>query len=91
MKVLIDNQIFEQQKFGGISRYFNMLERDNDYVQKMKLFAPHIPKENSFYQIVQTKVNRTLFNKQKSIPNKYDLIFPLSYNLCLNKRYKILR
>ncbi len=72
MKVLIDNQIFEQQKFGGISRYFNMLERDNDSVHKMELFANQFPKKKNLHQRVQSKLNRTLFNEKPIVPNKYE-------------------
>ncbi|CAM4096338.1 glycosyltransferase family 1 protein [Gillisia limnaea] len=72
MKVLIDNQIFEQQKFGGISRYFNMLERGNDAVQKMELFTDQSPKKKEFYQRVQSKLTRTLFNGKQPKANKYD-------------------
>lgn len=72
MKVLIDNQIFEQQKFGGISRYFDMLERDNNSVQKMTLFAHQIPKKKGLYQRVQSKLSRSLLTEKPPPPNKYD-------------------
>lgn len=81
MKVLIDNQIFEQQKFGGISRYFNMLESRNDSVQKMELFASQIPKKKKFHQRVQSKLNRTLFNEKQPIPNKNDFYISQIKNL----------
>ena len=71
-KILIDNQVFENQKFGGISRYFNELQVDNDTIQKMELFVHKIPKKKSLYKRVQSKLNRTLFNEKQTVPNKYD-------------------
>jgi len=72
VKILIDNQVFENQKFGGISRYFNELRRDNNSIQKMELFVNKIPKKKDFYQRLQSKLNRTLFNEKQTVPNKYD-------------------
>lgn len=72
MKVLIDNQIFEQQKFGGISRYFNMLECNNNSIQKMELFVPSIPQKKNLYQRIHSKLNRTPLNDKSKTSNKYD-------------------
>lgn len=72
MKILIDNQVFENQKFGGISRYFNELQVDNDSIQKMELFVHKIPKQKDLYKKVQSKINRILFNEKQTAPNKYD-------------------
>lgn len=73
MKILLDNQVFENQNFGGISRYFNELQIDNDSIKKMELFLQEIPKKNKgFYQKVQSKLSRTLFNEKQQVRNKYD-------------------
>jgi len=71
VKILIDNQVFENQKFGGISRYFNELQRDNNSIQKMELFVDKIPKKKDFYHRLQSKLNRPLFNDKQKVLNKY--------------------
>lgn len=71
-KILIDNQVYENQSFGGISRYFNELQIDNDTIQKMELFAPKFPKKKGFYKRVQSKLNRTSLNEKQTFPTKYD-------------------
>lgn len=72
MKTLIDNQVFENQKFGGISRYFNELQRDNKSIQKMELFVHKSPEKKNFYKRAQSKIKRTLSNEKLISPNKYD-------------------
>ncbi|NEW78261.1 MAG: glycosyltransferase family 4 protein [Gelidibacter sp.] len=72
MKILIDNQVFENQKFGGISRYFSELQVDNDSIKRMELFVHKIPKKKGLYKRVQSKLNRTLFNEKQTVLNKYD-------------------
>lgn len=68
MKILIDNQIFEQQKFGGISRYFNQLQQGNDNIVRMELFIQESPKENlapnTIYQRIQRKLEKVFFDQQ---------------------------
>lgn len=72
MNILIDNQVFEKQKFGGISRYFNELLVDNDAIQKMELFVEEIPKKKGIFQKVQSKLSRTLFSEKQLGANKND-------------------
>lgn len=62
MKVLIDNQIFEQQKFGGISRYFTMLESGNDIIQRMESFIQDNSSNNQIHKRIQRKLGRVIFN-----------------------------
>lgn len=72
VKILIDNQVFENQKFGGISRYFRNLQVDNDSIQRMELFVQKIPKKNGLSKRVQSKLKRTLFNEKQTVLDKYD-------------------
>lgn len=65
MKVLIDNQIFEQQKFGGISRYFTKLEKDNDIIQQMECFIQDNANNNQIHKRIQSKLGRIIFNHQQ--------------------------
>ena len=62
MKVLIDNQIFEQQKFGGISRYFTKLESGNDIIQRMECFIQDNSSNNQIHKRIQRKLGRVIFN-----------------------------
>lgn len=62
MKVLIDNQIFEQQKFGGISRYFTMLESGNNIIQRMECFIQDNSSNNQIHKRIQRKLGRVIFN-----------------------------
>ncbi|MHA6279848.1 glycosyltransferase family 4 protein [Salinimicrobium sp. CAU 1759] len=63
MKVLIDNQVFEGQKFGGISRYFRELQNDNASIEQMPFFKQE-PLQRNFYLRLKTRFNP--FNKKKA-------------------------
>lgn len=64
MKVLIDNQIFEGQKFGGISRYFTKLESGNNLIQRMECFTEDRPKKD-IQKRIQHKLERVIFNRHQ--------------------------
>jgi glycosyltransferase involved in cell wall biosynthesis len=72
VKVLIDNQVYESQKFGGISRYFNMLELDNEIVQRMESFTGHVPKKKEFFRRFQSKLINQLLKEKQPISTKYE-------------------
>jgi glycosyltransferase involved in cell wall biosynthesis len=73
MRILIDNQIFEEQKFGGISRYFNELQVGNDNFKRMEFFKQTPQKKLNFQKRVQRKLARTFLNKEPTTPlNKFD-------------------
>jgi glycosyltransferase involved in cell wall biosynthesis len=66
MKVLIDNQIYEQQKFGGISRYFNKLADGNDLIQRMELFNKN-DSNNQIQKRIQRKLGQVILNRPNTI------------------------
>jgi glycosyltransferase involved in cell wall biosynthesis len=84
MKVLIDNQIFDQQKFGGISRYFNQLEFNNDTIRRMEGFSENSLENNLLHKRIQRKLGRIFLNKpqiQNPIDQKKDFYISQIENL----------
>lgn len=79
MKILIDNQVYENQKFGGISRYFNELQRENSDIERMPLFQYRPRAKQSIYDRLRSKLKITpVGTKKKS--SKYEF-----YNAQLNR------
>ncbi|MDX1718754.1 MAG: glycosyltransferase family 1 protein [Salegentibacter mishustinae] len=72
MKVLIDNQVYENQSFGGISRYFNELQCDNGNIERMPLFQYKPPVKKSIYDKLRSKLNLTPVSTKKKFSNKYE-------------------
>ena len=65
MKILIDNQVYENQKFGGISRYFNELQRENSDIERMPLFQYRPPAKQSIYDRLRSKLKITPVGTKK--------------------------
>src|SRR5690606_29488819 len=92
MKVLIDNQIFETQHFGGISRYFNELKRESDVIIQMKCFkdrpamsfsiADRIKQIFSSYSSTTKKVtiNKFDFYNSQLVNLDYQIFHPTYYD-----------
>lgn len=72
INVLLDNQVYENQSFGGISRYFNELAAEGNMIQKMELFQSPVTQRKNLYQRVVGKINRSLNRKNRKQPDKYD-------------------
>lgn len=70
MKILIDNQVYENQYFGGISRYFNELQRDNPVIEKMEAYEYRAPDRKNFYEKLRLKINPALNKPSQRIPGK---------------------
>jgi glycosyltransferase involved in cell wall biosynthesis len=81
VKILIDNQVYENQSFGGISRYFNELQRGNEVIERMELFKYQPPVKKSFYKRLQLKLKPSTVIARKGYANKYDF-----YNTQLQDR-----
>jgi glycosyltransferase involved in cell wall biosynthesis len=54
MKILYDYQTFEQQKFGGISRYFFEIIKNNIQNPDFEYYLPLIYSSNHYIQSIQT-------------------------------------
>jgi glycosyltransferase involved in cell wall biosynthesis len=80
MKVLIDNQVYENQSFGGISRYFNELQYKNEFIEKMPPFIQNNGNKHLFYKRIQRKINSTFFKHKGAQNLKNDF-----YNLQLQQ------
>lgn len=80
-KVLIDNQVFENQKFGGISRYFNELKLGNDAIQKMELYVSDNLKKNQIHNRIQRKLAKVIFNQSQIKIGKNDFYISQIKNL----------
>ncbi len=71
MKVLIDNQVYENQKFGGISRYFDEIAKENSNIIRMELFQlPYVSKKN-IPKRIKNKMLRLFDAKNQPITDKY--------------------
>ncbi|MBI9042010.1 glycosyltransferase family 1 protein [Lutibacter sp.] len=83
-KVLIDNQVYENQKFGGISRYFNELKLGNDTIQEMELFVSDNSNKNQINKRIQRKLARVIFNQPQIKFGKNDFYISQIKNLQYN-------
>lgn len=72
MKVLIDNQVYENQSFGGISRYFNELQCGLEVMERMETFKPKAPDKKTLYDRLRKKLKPKSVSANKTFPNKYD-------------------
>ena len=72
MKILIDNQVYENQSFGGISRYFNELRCGLEVLEKMEVFKPKTPEKKTFYNRLRKKLKLVSVSAKKTFPNKYE-------------------
>lgn len=72
MKVLLDNQVYENQNFGGIGRYFNELQRGNDTIEKMEPFLPAAPVKKSFFRKLEHRIRPQLTGNKQKGPDKYN-------------------
>ncbi len=89
MKVLLDNQIFESQKFGGISRYFQEISKKNDVINSI---IPYVAPNLNLAKRIQRKIERNFFWKRKAHLTKneyyngliaqsdFDVFHPTYYN-----------
>ena len=80
MKILIDNQVYENQSFGGISRYFNQLQCGIEVMERMEAFKAKAPDKKTFYQRLRKKLKPNPVSTNKTFPNKYEF-----YNTQLNE------
>ena len=65
MKILFDNQIFEVQKYGGISRYFCELFKELDHLEDTKYEVPIKNSVNEYLHDV------SYFKNKKIIPHPF--------------------
>lgn len=72
MKVLIDNQVYENQRFGGISRYFDELQRGNEGIKRMETYKPHPPIKKNYYQRLRHKLKPLPVRTEQKFSNKYE-------------------
>lgn len=56
MKVLLDNQIYKIQKFGGISKYFSKLTQYSNSITQLNFYDPNLKLSLSFYEKVKEKL-----------------------------------
>lgn len=70
MKILIDNQVYDSQNFGGVSRYFNELRSGNNFIQKMDAFVDDASNYSKIYKKIQRKFTRTFFTQSQSLNKK---------------------
>lgn len=80
-EVLIDNQVFDNQKFGGISRYFNELGLGNEAIQKMEVFVSENSNKNQIQKRIQRKLMRVIFNQSQIKIGKNDFYISQIKNL----------
>lgn len=69
MKILFDNQVYENQSFGGISRYFNELQFENNSIKRLKGYKPLTYTQKTIFQRLRGKINHKVV---KADPNKHD-------------------
>lgn len=72
LKVIIDNQVYENQGFGGINRYFDELQYGLGSIERMKSFKPESPNKKSFYSRFQQKIRPNTVSFNQPFLNKYE-------------------
>ncbi len=72
LKVLIDNQVYENQSFGGISRYFNELQGGLEVMERMEAFKPKAFTKQTLYNRLRKKLKPKPVSTNKTLPNKYE-------------------
>jgi glycosyltransferase involved in cell wall biosynthesis len=99
MKILYDTQIFNLQKFGGISRYFyelmmhskDLFEYNIPYTFSENIYGKQLRQYKNFPLKFHFKGKRRIINIfdraeiKKNLRNNYDIIHPTYYDPCLLK------
>lgn len=81
VRVLIDNQVYENQTFGGISRYFNELRLDNHFIKKMDLYVNENAEKNNILNRIERKLTKVIFNQTHRRNEKYQFYISQLSNL----------
>jgi glycosyltransferase involved in cell wall biosynthesis len=84
MKILYDHQIFEAQKFGGISRYFyELIKRNNDCLFSIKFSEnEYLLSENKYKNILLPNPRKkSFFRKQSNMDLSKEMIGRGEYDL----------
>lgn len=61
VKVLLDSQIFDMQKFGGISRYFQEISKGNDTILRMESYGAPVQPSMKLNRRIQRKIKKIIF------------------------------
>ncbi len=86
MKILFDSQIFDLQKYGGISRYFSELWKNIQTIPDIQCSVPILKKYSDKLKFIRTFFNR----RNKSILKKqdFDIFHPTYYSTYFLKSLK---
>lgn len=72
MKILIDNQVYENQRFGGISRYFNELQYGNESLKRMQVYQSQSSEKNTFFRQLRRRLKVDKVETVSNHSNHYD-------------------
>ncbi len=92
MEILIDNQVYENQNFGGISRYFNELQDGIKSIQRMELYEQKVSVKTEFFKKLfyrtmpfgikqkSTSSYKNEFYRSQLKKREYDVFHPTYYD-----------